>query len=171
MRMTKAQRADYALIEKGLRWVQKQLRSRKHPVEFDMSQFASSSCKITDGKLEECGTAHCIGGWLDVWLFHEVPERYVGLVDHVMDFDGTGERTYYRAGDPTHRFNTPEGVQKRLRYLFYPEPKNPGRYYIEYEVLTKKQAIAAIDNFLEGKKNPWSGVVMKDQIKDSWHTS
>lgn len=51
--------------------------------EFDMSTFGSTHCNMKTG---ECGTVHCLGGWLSVIMGFEVgnPSNYLDLSVNVI---------------------------------------------------------------------------------------
>ena len=102
--------------------------------EFDMNYYANRSCTIKTG---ECGTAHCIGGWIGVEL----------------GFSG-GTNPLYEDDN----FEVSEGVQRAADRLF--NPSKPEAYN------TKRSAgIEALTNFVKGRSLPWRGVKLVQKGK------
>jgi hypothetical protein len=105
------------------------LKSKKiKSKEFDMRTFQTTTC-LVNGK--DCGTSHCIGGWIDFYLnpnanHHEDP-------------------TEISAFDLSYKF------KKAAKNLFYPDNR-------KLELSKPKHGIQAIDNFLAGYSDPWKGV-------------
>jgi hypothetical protein len=104
------------------------LKSKKIKAkEFDMGTFSTTICN-TKGR--NCGTSHCIGGWIDFYLH---PNNSYN-------------------GDPTEGLlELSEKFTNAARKLFYPS---------DYKMNSSKpeNGIQAIDNFLAGYSNPWKGV-------------
>lgn len=118
-----------------------QLQPNKHL--FDMG----TACTM-----ERCGSVTCIGGTMGLIMF-DSPTKAQEFVDAAFcDVHAV------RAAPPSI-----------WSELFFPgivslgqKGKWKGRYTLNYERITPKQAILAIDNFLSGKtKRPWPKAVLK----------
>lgn len=154
MAMTKTEKTELALVKEGLLWVRKKLTARGgKAAAFDMSSFAQGTCSLDENmKPIDCGSTHCIGGWLDLWMLEQKPDRY----------DIEPHSTYiFLPSDPTDKFKVGYTTRVRMKKLFYPNINNID---VHYHKLSKKQAVQAIDNFIAGKRNPWVGVVRPNQL-------
>lgn len=101
----------------------RQLIKASKPYEFDMSTWAGHACNSS-----ECGTSHCIGGWVDLAA------------------GGNGNHPPFG-----HFPNLSEDVTAAAEKLFQPET---GKAWTS----KKKHGLQALDNFIAQKSNPWKGV-------------
>lgn len=85
-----------------------------------------------------CGSAKCIGGWLSVLVMHE---KF--------------------GGNPLGLWDVSAQFYRRLENLFFPVFESGKN--VDYRKLTSKQAVKAIQNFLEGSKFPWYDVLSEKQ--------
>lgn len=129
-------------INKALREVQKDLMLGTIPKEaFDMSVASSEICN-TDGSF--CGTAACIGGHAAMKLDVEA-STFVNEASANFDKDN-GKK---------HRELLTSETGKKLEPLFY-----PNNNWENWSNITPAQGVLAIENYFNGKSNPWKGVLV-----------
>ena len=117
-------------IYMGLMWVRNALLSGEIKAkEFDMSEWWMDF---------DCKTPSCIGGWTEFHVNQAVDgESGCGSVDQI---------------DPEH-------TTRALDLLFFPDSDAPIYDGKNPYSANRKQAAMAIDNYLNGSKNPWEGVM------------
>lgn len=93
--------------------------------EFDMHTYGHNFCSVNTG---ECGTTHCIGGWISLELGGNGKENPI--------YDG---------------FDLSDGLQNAATALFMPSKE--GAYSSK-----RSSAIEALDNFIARKSDPWKRV-------------
>lgn len=131
-------------IDNALRIVQLKLKlgiigAKKR--RFDMGiGYSISSCEILgNSDVHLCDTVGCIGGYASI-------ELGGGADNSLLNIDEVGKYA-------------------RLHKLFYPNGYGRGRFD-HWNNLTRRKAVIAIENYLNGKSDPWNGVVPRNKNRE-----
>lgn len=124
-------------IDNALRVVQLKLKLMMIGNNKAKFNMSHGFSEYCDVSHNNCGTVGCIGGYADIEL----------------------------GGDGQSVLNFSNDRRSALNKLFFPTGYGRG-VDDEWKLLTPKQAISAIQNYLDGKADPWKGVAKRNTSKD-----
>jgi len=132
---------------------------------FNMGYTGSPATELDEkGNEADCGTVCCIGGWMKVieqkWTPNEkgfIPldyERQNLVENYVSEAEGELHALFYPL----------MSMDDYSRGNWYDEVYENGFYHVEYSKITPRQAVDAIDNYLETGSANWFQVLWGSNV-------